>query len=1182
MIIDCLYVLCMKKYFVIFVLVLMCINSVAQSYVEVDFSKSISKGYYNGKLDIPKDLRWTLDISKLNQSIGSARVNEDEKLEIVDLNGELSVVIEGVNIIPNKPYLISFDISSLSSPDRNLEHIEYVGVIYTDKLCFSRISKGISNKHIQLSALEEREKIRFDISFQGLDSSCHYLLDNIKVHRYIENSNKSIPDTTSLIYSQDSNKYLKINKDYVNQKIFSFIIEDAKYGSDNLSTIISKLKIDNVYKDRVSLEKLLSDLQIFCDGEKIDNCGVNIINNQIVIDFGKDGFEIKSDTKRKFEIYANINSDTEIASGTPFMLKISRDMIEVSNLGSQFAIEQFVISPHTVISPLVENDIMFTDNFTTYNNEKYINLKSWIIKETKINESYIEHCLQSNPKTNNKNYFSTIQEDISFDDQDVIWSVDISNGDWNPSSSNRFCFFTMSDVEDFSNKVSGYAIGVDMDGHDDILCLYRVDKGRYTRICETSFVWKENSVVNICVRRTNTGDWSISYNDDIASTIYKGTVKCHDKTYNTGKYTGVNFNYTSSRSKLLYIDNYEIQVSKLKLGVVEKFFLDENDNICLKFNKDVNQSDILLKANYMLSTKDEDVEISNVEFVNNTLVIHTKLITGEYYLTISNIHNNKGEQLTIEDIYFEYLSSANKGDIVINELMLNPKDGEYEYLELYNTKDYEIDLSNAEFSYNGKVKDIIEDISIPANGYLLLSSVKAHDYLVKYGNVYSLKSFVLNNESASICIKYPNGIIVDTIKYTSDWYDPFMPKRGVSLEKVVPTGVNNNINWTSSKNKEGGTPGGKNNTKKTSVSGKLIDVQVISTTSIKLVFNKALDVNAIKDKRLFMFRPSEFFIIEDLELQDNNNVIVRFKEELERGKDCSIEIYGILDCDKLKIHSKLQFSIPMRYMKGDILINEVLLKPSTGGHSFIEVYNNTSCTIDLSQISISLNAGENIKISDKPHMFKPESYAVFTFNKESILRAYTCGEEDKIIEVKGFPTSIEESEISIVDSKNVLIDNMFIYETITNKITPKEGYSFERISLNKPTNDKDNWKLCEGKRATPALKNSESEGKESIEFTVENRTFKPRSTGEDNCFKVKIKNKGKTVRVTMNIYNIRIGKIVRTVVEDLEVISEALLKWDGRDDLGNLVSTTNYLVVIDIIHFDDVKETKKYVCCPCR
>lgn len=148
-------------------------------------------------------------------------------------------------------------------------------------------------------------------------------------------------------------------------------------------------------------------------------------------------------------------------------------------------------------------------------------------------------------------------------DGEITWRFILKNT-WDPSSSNNFWYVLMSDQLNLlsSPSLNGYAIGVNMNGTSDEIILYRLDGGATasTEILNTGEFWTGTSgdTYAIEVTRSTTGEWEVKYanTNSFASLTSGGTVT--DITHTTANYHGLAFNYSSSRSGWLFLDDVEI------------------------------------------------------------------------------------------------------------------------------------------------------------------------------------------------------------------------------------------------------------------------------------------------------------------------------------------------------------------------------------------------------------------------------------------------------------------------------------------------------------------------------------------------------------------------------------------------------------------------------------------------
>jgi len=157
-----------------------------------------------------------------------------------------------------------------------------------------------------------------------------------------------------------------------------------------------------------------------------------------------------------------------------------------------------------------------------------------------------------------------------------------------------------------------------------------------------------------------------------------------------------------------------------------------------------------------------------------------------------------------------------EGDIVINEIMQNPKkvsDAKGEWFEVYNTTNHDIDLENCVISDSGDNFHIInQTLIVPAAGYAVLG---INDNSNQNGGVdvdYKYSTFVLSNSDDEVILTC-NGVEIDKVEY--DGGPGFPNPIGASMILADPN-LDNNLgsNWCESSSSFGkgdlGTPGSQN------------------------------------------------------------------------------------------------------------------------------------------------------------------------------------------------------------------------------------------------------------------------------------------------------------------------------------------------------------------------------------
>ena len=174
---------------------------------------------------------------------------------------------------------------------------------------------------------------------------------------------------------------------------------------------------------------------------------------------------------------------------------------------------------------------------------------------------------------------------------------------------------------------------------------------------------------------------------------------------------------------------------------------------------------------------------------------------------------------------FSIPESAEQNDIVINEVMFDPKGQGVEWVEIYNRSDKVIDLKEIYFCSQDNIGNLINIDQVAPNGYLILPqkyivlSTDASAIKTQY-NTPNTKGFIdmssipsLNNDSDYVALVNTSQTVIDKLHYHSKWHLPLLnDTKGISLERINyanPTQDKNN--WHSASESVGGaTPAYKN------------------------------------------------------------------------------------------------------------------------------------------------------------------------------------------------------------------------------------------------------------------------------------------------------------------------------------------------------------------------------------
>ena len=203
-----------------------------------------------------------------------------------------------------------------------------------------------------------------------------------------------------------------------------------------------------------------------------------------------------------------------------------------------------------------------------------------------------------------------------------------------------------------------------------------------------------------------------------------------------------------------------------------------------------------------------------------------------YTLTARNLKDCNQNAAATQQVRFALPEPADSSDVVINEVLFNPRVGGVDFVEVYNRSDKYINLkdwqlANVENSLvaNRKTCTAANRLLPPGTYAVFTTDVKLlATYHPKYRpeTVVAMPLPTYYDEAGTVVLLDSRGRIIDRFDYSEDFHFPMLAdKEGVSLERIAfaaPT--NNAASWHSAAATEGyATPGYLNSQTLQTVSG---------------------------------------------------------------------------------------------------------------------------------------------------------------------------------------------------------------------------------------------------------------------------------------------------------------------------------------------------------------------------
>jgi hypothetical protein len=283
------------------------------------------------------------------------------------------------------------------------------------------------------------------------------------------------------------------------------------------------------------------------------------------------------------------------------------------------------------------------------------------------------------------------------------------------------------------------------------------------------------------------------------------------------------------------------------------------------------------------------------------------LVNGkEYSIAIGNLTDHAGNLIAQTTQQFRFFEAApvHVKDIVINELLADqsPVVGlpESEFVELFNRSSNAINISGWTITDGASTATLPDKIVLPSEHLILCPAAFASSYAA-FGTTIGLSPFPsLNNGGDMIKLISNNGMTVDSIRFSSAWYQhDDKEDGGWSIERINPGDFCGEIeNWKASEAEPGGTPGKQNSIFALTndfIPPDLLSVSVHSGDSLVVHFDERISLASLNPLN-FVFEPNLLLDTIFFVTNDRREVGVKLDNQLDSITRYSINLRNVFDC----------------------------------------------------------------------------------------------------------------------------------------------------------------------------------------------------------------------------------------------------------------------------------------------
>ncbi|WP_299755968.1 lamin tail domain-containing protein [uncultured Pontibacter sp.] len=765
------------------------------------------------------------------------------------------------------------------------------------------------------------------------------------------------------------------------------------------------------------------------------------------------------------------------------------------------------------------------------------------------------------------------------------------------SSSNYADVYLVSNSEDLKSiNTSGYFVRIGNTA--DEVSLYRKDSGKSGTILingQDKTVATSNNLVRVRVTRSINHEWELSIDLSGTGQNYVSQGTATDATYTRSAYFGVLLKYSSANSQKFYFDDFSIQDAQPP--VLQELLTVNPQELTLQFNEPLQPEQAQTLGNYTLNGSINPLIAELVEPDRVRLVFSQSFRSGGNELRITNVQDLFGNsQLNPIVRSFTFTPPAvlpNYNELLITEIMADesPAVGlpAQEYIELYNPTSKVLKLQGIRYSDATSIATFPDVQLLPQEYAVVVPNSQVANFS-EYGKIIGISNFPsLNNSGELLQLHQPNGKLIYALNYSDAWYKNSSKKDGGwSLEMID---VNNPCagtdNWTASVDPRGGTPAQPNAVAAANPDNTppiLTEATAIAPDRILLRFNERLD--SIQAASMANYSISPSISINSVQVQGPlfTEAILILNGQLQERQEYTLSAASITDCSGNSNPQPLTytFALPSAPAPGDVVINEVLFNPRTGGADFVELVNRSEKYLNLKDWKLANTSSDSISnirsITTANYVLATGQYVVLTSDPDNIKQNYPIARQETFIKMSSLPSYPDDAGTVVVLQPDGVVADKFSYDEDMHfeLIDDVNGVSLERLRLEGPSIAGNFHSAATTVFATPGYRNSQSQVGVAAQqvFEVAPKAFSPDGDGYEDYATINYHTDKTGLVANITVYDAQ-GREIRKLVRNELLEANGFFRWDGLREDGTKANIGYYLFYIELFGLNGEKSEHK-------
>ena len=774
-----------------------------------------------------------------------------------------------------------------------------------------------------------------------------------------------------------------------------------------------------------------------------------------------------------------------------------------------------------------------------------------------------------------------------------------------PSTTNFARVYLSANSPQLDGALNGYFVRIGgVSGDADAVELFRQNGTTNTLLIsgQTGAVALEPAIARVRIARSTSGEWSMSADYTGGTNFVAQGTPVTDVVHPVGSFAGVYCRYTGTRAQAFFFDDIIIDplYSDTAPPVLDSAVAESANNVLLSFNEPLEAASAGNAGNYLINNGIG--QPASAQLTANPTQVRLQLASAlvnlqSYQVSAAGIRDATGNAAGTQTTNFTFynIQPAQPGDLIVTEFMPDPSPvisnlPEVEYLELYNRSNKVLQLQDISYSNGGTPQPLPSFFLLPSK-YVIVCSQSNAAAFAAFGDVAGMNSFpALTNSGDEIILSNAQGDELFYLEYDLSWYrDPAKTEGGWSIERIGNDLPDNcPANWRASIHPRGGTPGQVNSVQGTpddNAGPMLLRAALPTASSIIVTFDEPLSEASLSSA---WFTLSDGIAVNSATLlSPATQVLLALSAPLLAGRAYTLSITtDAQDClgNRAAAVMSTRIGLAEAMAPGDLVINELLFNPRSGGQDFLELYNPSAKILNLKGLQIQ-NAQRTTNFStifQSDFLLFPDEYAAVSDDIANIQAYYNVPDIRTLVQ-NSLPGFDDESGNATLLFNGVVIDAYDYSESWHSPLLDtKDGVSLERIDPAGPSNSAGNWHSAAAAVgfATPGYRNPQFRSSPSLAdemISIPNKTFSPDGDGQEDVLQIFYTAEKAGFLLNLRIFDAN-GRAVRTLLRSELLGSEGVFKWDGANEEGTKARTGIYILWIELFHPDGQVERMKKTC----